>query len=121
MRVISQDYDVDLDYETSNFSIKDLGQEGAEIIAYNNGLSFIMATYSDIIKAKKAFIEMSKKFSMYFININSGDNKGYSMITDEINYIPDKQFERIEVKEIHNLIYVFPEEKTSIDRNDTDE
>lgn len=119
MRVISQDYDVDLDYETSNFSIKDLGQEGAEIIAYNNGLSFVMATYSDIVKAKKAFIEMSKKFSMYFINIDSGENKGHSMITDEINYIQDKQFERIEVKEIHNLTYVFPEEKT--DRNKTDE
>ncbi len=111
MRVISQDKDVDIDYESSSFSIKDFGTEGAEIIAYNNGLNFMMALYSDIEKAKKAFIEMSNIFSRYFINIESGDYKGCSMVSDKINYVPDKEFERIEIKELHNLVYIFPEDK----------
>lgn len=112
MRVISQWKDIDIDYESSSFLIKEndtmrnIKDDYMIVGITKTDDRFALATYSTLEKAKKALTAMSNNYIRYLIT----DTNNLMSITDGLNYELDKSFKKIEIKEIKATVYQFPEE-----------
>lgn len=112
MRVLSQGYDIDVDYESSSFYIEEyegFEDEDSTFTVYcvtDNGKSnFIMANYKNKTNATNAIYEMAKSFRKYIIEEVNSDT-----ITEMIDYDLDKPFNKINIKTLENNLYIFPQD-----------
>jgi hypothetical protein len=137
MRVISQDKDIDIDYESCTFIVsedydndedddyddEDYDDEDDEdddsIQNYLNALNvyFIIAITKDghrFIMAKYSTKEKAKDaligMSNNYTKYLITDNNGYMTMTDGIDCEMDKPFNRFEIKELKATSYIFPED-----------
>lgn len=112
MRVISQWTDVDIDYESSTFTIKETemhndGSTNYVVIAYTaNNKKFIMGTYKREETAEQALMGLSKAYCRYIIT----DNTQNMVMTDALVCEMDKPFNKIDIQYMPALMYVFPED-----------
>ena len=123
MRVISQNWDIDVEYKDFSFKIRnakecsDLTQEKLSIRGYSDDYyiifadhdvnSYIMAGYSTKEKACDVLKSMSEIYKRYIIITKDGNMQ----ITDGLTYDLDKPFEKFEIKEFETSSFVFPKEE----------
>ena len=119
MRVISQNWDTDLDYESFVFTVRNTNFDDTSIIeekgyklnyvitAVNSVHEYIMASYSTKEKACDVLKSMSDTYNRYII-ITKDNNM---QITDDFIYEIDRSFEKIDIKPFEALTFVFPTEE----------
>lgn len=121
MRVISQNWDTDLDYESfvftvikANINFNDVSlmeEKGYKfdyvITAVDPTNEYIMASYSTREKACDTLKSMSETYKRYMITTRDGNMQ----ITDGLTYELDTPFEKFDIKELEASSFVFPTEE----------
>jgi hypothetical protein len=119
MRVISQNWDTDLDYESFVFTVRNTNFDDTSIIeekgykldyviaAVDSTNEYIMASYSTREKACDVLKSMSETYKRYMITTRDGNMQ----ITDGLTYELDTPFEKFDIKELEASSFIFPKEE----------
>lgn len=111
MRVISQDYSVDTDYENSTFRIVPPETEDGKYIIESIPFDLEFGKYFTFEEAQDAMKQMHLKYSTVFIT----NNDSHLVFTDKSTYdqlIKDKPMANlINIQDIPNKVFVFPKAK----------
>lgn len=106
MRVISQDFTIDIDYESNGFVVEEYNN-CFKIMVIDDRILVPLAKYSTEEKATKALKMMRDKYARFLIT----DSNGYMSVTNDIIYDLDRPFNKIEIKDFKGLVFVLPKEE----------